>query len=87
MTPEEEMRAKRDAMTDEDIAKQIADDPDVAPVLDDLFFEEGEIVRPPMRVQQMVRLDPDLREAYLDPEGRMDNDRINRALRTFADQL
>ena len=35
-----------DSLTDEDIAKQIADDPDVAPELDDAWFEKARLVRP-----------------------------------------
>jgi hypothetical protein len=38
--------AKLDAMTDEDIAKQIAEDPDVAPELDDAWFERARLVIP-----------------------------------------
>jgi hypothetical protein len=38
--------AKLDAITDEDIARQIAEDPDVAPELDDAFFENARLVIP-----------------------------------------
>ena len=38
--------AKLDAMTDEDIARQIAEDPDVAPELDDKWFENARLVIP-----------------------------------------
>ena len=38
--------AKLDAMTDEDIARQIADDPDVAPELTDEWFENARLVIP-----------------------------------------
>lgn len=39
--------AKLDAMTDADIAAQIAADPDVAPELDDEWFERARLVIPP----------------------------------------
>ena len=38
--------ARLDAMTDEDIARQIADDPDVAPELTDEWFENARLVIP-----------------------------------------
>ena len=38
--------AKLDAMTDEDIARQIAEDPDVAPELDDAWFKNARLVIP-----------------------------------------
>jgi hypothetical protein len=38
--------AKLDAMTDEDIAAQIASDPDVAPELTDEWFENARLVIP-----------------------------------------
>lgn len=38
--------AKLDAMTDEDIAAQIAEDPDVAPELTDEWFENARLVIP-----------------------------------------
>lgn len=38
--------ARLDAMTDADIARQIADDPDVAPELTDEWFENARLVIP-----------------------------------------
>lgn len=44
MTPER--RAWLDALTDDDIAAQIADNPDAAPELDDPWFARARLVRP-----------------------------------------
>ena len=44
MTPER--LAAFDAMTDEDIAAQIASNPDAAPELDDAWFERARLVTP-----------------------------------------
>jgi putative transcriptional regulator len=44
MTPER--LAALDAMTGEDIAKQIAENPDAAPELDDAWFERARLVIP-----------------------------------------
>jgi hypothetical protein len=38
--------ARLDAMTEADIARQIADDPDVAPELTDEWFENARLVMP-----------------------------------------
>ena len=38
--------ARLDAMTDADIARQIAEDPDVAPELTDEWFENARLVTP-----------------------------------------
>ena len=38
--------AKLDALTDEDIAAQIASNPDAAPELDDAWFERARLVIP-----------------------------------------
>ena len=38
--------ARLDAMTDEDIARQIADNPDAAPELTDEWFENARLVIP-----------------------------------------
>lgn len=38
--------ARFDAMTDDDIAAQIADNPDAAPELDDAWFERARLVQP-----------------------------------------
>ena len=38
--------AKLDAITDEDIVRQIAEDPDVAPELGDEWFENARLVIP-----------------------------------------
>jgi hypothetical protein len=41
-----EALARYDAMTDEDIAAQIASNPDAAPELDDAWFERARLVTP-----------------------------------------
>jgi hypothetical protein len=47
MTPER--MAAFDAMTDDDIAAQIASNPDAAPELDDAWFERARLVTPVKR--------------------------------------
>jgi uncharacterized protein (DUF4415 family) len=56
--------ARVDAMTDEDIAAQIRDDPDVAPELDDDWFATATLVMPTPKQQISIRLDRDVLEHF-----------------------
>ena len=87
--------AKLDATTDEDTARQIAEDPDTAPELTDEFFDKAEIRegdklirpgrgRPPLDTPKKLvslRLDQDVIERFR-AGGPGWQSRINAALRT-----
>jgi uncharacterized protein (DUF4415 family) len=51
-------------MTDEDIAAQIRDDPDVAPELDAEWFATATLVMPRAKEQISIRLDRDVLEHF-----------------------
>jgi uncharacterized protein (DUF4415 family) len=51
-------------MTDEDIAKQIRDDPEVAPELDEEWFRAATLVMPRPKEQISIRLDRDVLEHF-----------------------
>ena len=51
-------------MTDEDIAAQIRDDPDVAPELDAEWFATATLVMPTPKKQISIRLDRDVLEHF-----------------------
>ena len=51
-------------MTDEDIAQQIRDDPDVAPELDPEWFATATLVMPRPKEQISIRLDRDVLEHF-----------------------
>ena len=53
-----------DAMTDEDIAKQIRDDPDVAPALGEDWFATAILVMPRSKEQISIRLDRDVLDHF-----------------------
>jgi uncharacterized protein (DUF4415 family) len=53
-----------DALTDEDIAAAIRDDPDVAPELDDAWFAAATLVMPQAKQQISIRLDRDVLEHF-----------------------
>lgn len=86
--------AKLDATTDEDIARQIARDPDTAPELTDEWFDKADLHygetllrrgrgRPPLDLPKRLvslRLDQDVIDAFR-AGGRGWQSRINAALR------
>lgn len=41
-----EFLAMLDALSDDNIARQVADDPDAAPLLDETWFESARLVQP-----------------------------------------
>jgi uncharacterized protein (DUF4415 family) len=53
-----------DALTDEDIAASIRNDPDVAPELDDDWFASATLVMPKPKEQISIRLDRDVLEHF-----------------------
>jgi len=53
-----------DAITDEDIATSIRDDPDVAPELDAEWFATATLVMPRPKEQISIRLDRDVLEHF-----------------------
>lgn len=56
--------ARVDALTDEDIATAIRDDPDVAPELDADWFASATLVLPQPKEQISIRLDRDVLEHF-----------------------
>lgn len=53
-----------DAITDDDIAASIRDDPDVAPELDEEWFASATLVMPRPKEQISIRLDRDVLEHF-----------------------
>lgn len=58
------VQARVDAMTDEDIARQIREDSDVAPEADDEWFATATLVMPTPKEQISIRLDRDVLEHF-----------------------
>jgi uncharacterized protein (DUF4415 family) len=56
--------ARVDALTDEDIAAAIRDDPDAAPELDAEWFATATLVLPESKEQISIRLDRDVLEHF-----------------------
>lgn len=73
-----------DAKTDEEIARDVADDPDAAPLLDAEWFRNAERVEPRPKTAVSLRLDPDV-VAYFKEQGPGYQTRINAVLRRYVE--
>jgi uncharacterized protein (DUF4415 family) len=72
------------ALTDADIERAIAEDPDAAPILDAEFWKNAVLVPPPApKTAVSLRLDADVLE-FFRASGRGYQTRINSVLRTFV---
>jgi uncharacterized protein (DUF4415 family) len=72
--------ARLDAMTDADIAKAVAEDPDATPV--DIDWTDARLMVPPGKESVTLRLDRDVLDWFRE-QGRGYQTRINAVLRAF----
>src|SRR5882757_5672075 len=75
--------ARLEALTDEDIERAIAEDPDSAPPLDADWFSKAELVIPAAKVATSIRVDGDVM-AWFRTQGRGWQTRMNAVLRAYA---
>jgi uncharacterized protein (DUF4415 family) len=75
--------ARVDALTDEDIERAIAEDPDAAPPLDAEWFRNAELVIPAAKVATSIRVDGDVMD-WFRTQGRGWQTRMNAVLRAYA---
>jgi uncharacterized protein (DUF4415 family) len=74
--------ARLDAMTDEDIAKAVADDPDAAPL--DIDWSKARLVLPPGKENVTLRVDRDVL-AWFRSTGKGFHTRMNAVLRAYME--
>jgi len=75
--------ARVDALTDEDIAKAVANDPDAVPI--DLDWSDAVLVMPSRKKAISIRVDEDVLD-YFKKEGAGYQRRINAVLRSYVEQ-
>ncbi|MBI2073431.1 MAG: BrnA antitoxin family protein [Gemmatimonadetes bacterium] len=75
--------ARVDALTDEDIAKAVAEDPDAAPLLDAEWFKQARIVLPEPKVAVSIRLDREVLD-WFKRLGPGYQTRMNAVLRAYV---
>ncbi|MFA6018887.1 MAG: BrnA antitoxin family protein [Rhodospirillales bacterium] len=76
--------ARVEALTDADIEKAIASDPDAAPILDEEWFKNAEIVFPPGKSALSLRVDSDVL-AWFKNQGKGYQSRMNAVLRAYME--
>ncbi len=74
--------AKFDALTDEDIARAVADDSDAAPL--DLDWSKAKIYYPKGKMPVSMRIDPDV-VAFFKSTGKGFQTRMNAVLRAYME--
>ncbi len=74
--------ARLDAMTDEDIAKAVAEDPDAAPL--DIDWTKARLVLPPGKENVTLRVDRDVL-AWFRGTGKGFHTRMNAVLRAYME--
>jgi uncharacterized protein (DUF4415 family) len=72
-----------EALTDEDIERAIAEDPDSAPPLDADWFRKAELVIPGAKTATSIRVDSDVM-GWFRTQGRGWQTRMNAVLRAYA---
>ena len=75
--------ARVDALTDEEIARAVANDPDAAPI--DIDWSDAVLVIPPKKKAISIRVDEDVLD-YFKREGDGYQRRINAVLRSYMQQ-
>jgi uncharacterized protein (DUF4415 family) len=75
--------ARVDALTDEDIAKAVANDPDAVPI--DVDWSDAVLVIPPKKQAISIRVDEDVLN-FFKKEGGGYQRRINAVLRSYMQQ-
>lgn len=74
--------ARVEALTDADIERAIAKDPDAAPILDEDWFRTAELVLPEPKIPISIRVDKDVLE-WFKGQGPGYQSRINAVLRAY----
>ena len=77
--------ARLDAMTDEDIAAQVAADPDAPPLLDEEMLDRARWVEPETKKAISLRLDADVL-SWFRAQGPRYQSRMNRVLRAYMER-
>ncbi|KAA0075383.1 BrnA antitoxin family protein [Tardiphaga sp. P9-11] len=76
--------ARVDKLTDEDIAKAVADDPDAASI--DIDWSKGTLVIPAKKKAISIRIDEDVLD-FFKSEGDGYQGRMNAVLRSYMQQM
>jgi uncharacterized protein (DUF4415 family) len=73
-----------DALTDEEIERAIAEDPDAAPLLDEAWFRKARLVPPDPKVPISIRIDREILD-WFKQRGPRYQTKINAVLRAYVE--
>ena len=73
-----------DALTDENIASAVRDDPDASPLVDEEWFQKAQFVQPLNKVAINIRVDQEVLD-FFKSEGTGYQTRMNAVLRTYME--
>lgn len=85
LTPHPEELEALDALSDEEVARRVADDPEAPPMPDADWWRGAEVLAPRKRPVSL-RLDPDIL-AWFKAQGPGYQTRINAVLRTYMEAM
>ncbi|WP_173979726.1 BrnA antitoxin family protein [Magnetospirillum sp. UT-4] len=71
-----------DRMTDEDIERAVAEDPDAAPILDETWWADAQLVLPEPKAPISIRLDREVLDWFKE-QGPGYQSRMNAVLRAY----
>jgi len=74
--------ARVEALSDEDIERAIAEDPDAAPILDEEWFKNAELVLPEPKAPISIRVDRDVLD-WFKGQGPGYQSRMNAVLKAY----
>ncbi|SDE85840.1 BrnA antitoxin family protein [Rhodospira trueperi] len=83
--PRQEVLDALDDVADEELERDIREDPDVAPILDEAWFRDAELL-PARKMPVSLRLDPDIL-AFFKNQGPGYQTRINGVLRRYMEAV
>ncbi|MBF0305941.1 MAG: BrnA antitoxin family protein [Alphaproteobacteria bacterium] len=75
-----------DAMTDEDIARAVAHDPDAVPIMPKGWWRDAEVVAPETKVHNSIPIEKDVLE-WFKSQGPGYQSRMNAVLRSYIQSL
>ena len=73
-----------DALTDENIASAVRDDPDAAPLADEEWFQKAQFVQPSNKAAINIRVDQEVLD-FFKSEGTGYQTRMNAVLRAYVE--
>ncbi|HYH19309.1 MAG TPA: BrnA antitoxin family protein [Azospirillum sp.] len=76
--------SRADALSDDQIRAAVESDPDAAPIVDEAWFEQAEVVEPATKTAISIRIDREVLD-YFKASSRRYQTKINAVLRAYME--